>query len=230
MVAVGALVDQPLTSMIWLRGLRHRRGRRPAREDGGDAGIPYQQAFLKTILERANLSESDVKAVNVGLGLLPAYSSGKAQAMLGAASATSRASTCGCAARAPSSRPWTGWACPATTRSCSSPRASASRTTRSRSASSSPRSPAPPRLRSSARSRRPRRCSRRTTRSTPRPPPPRWRRRCRSCRARGEALRIHGPGALEDVHRLDAGQRDQLSAARSVRGPQQRRLPGRIPE
>jgi putative hydroxymethylpyrimidine transport system substrate-binding protein len=82
-VAVGALVDQPLTSLIWLRnsgikGVGDLRGKTIA-----TAGIPYQGAFLKTILARANLSPANVKAVNVGFGLLPALVGGSAQAMLG---------------------------------------------------------------------------------------------------------------------------------------------------
>jgi putative hydroxymethylpyrimidine transport system substrate-binding protein len=82
-VAVGALVDQPLTSMIWLKqagikGVGGLRGKTIA-----TAGIPYQNAFLKTILARANLSPSNVKSVNVGFGLLPALVGGSAQAMLG---------------------------------------------------------------------------------------------------------------------------------------------------
>jgi putative hydroxymethylpyrimidine transport system substrate-binding protein len=82
-VAVGALVNSPLTSMIWLKksgikGIGSLRGKTIA-----TAGIPYQDAFLKTILARANLSPSDVKAVNVGFGLLPALVGGSAQAMLG---------------------------------------------------------------------------------------------------------------------------------------------------
>jgi putative hydroxymethylpyrimidine transport system substrate-binding protein len=82
-VAVGAIVDRPLTSMIWLKksgikGIGGLRGKTVA-----TAGIPYQDAYLKTILSRANLSPSDVKAVNVGFGLLPAIIGGGAQAMLG---------------------------------------------------------------------------------------------------------------------------------------------------
>jgi putative hydroxymethylpyrimidine transport system substrate-binding protein len=82
-VAVGALVDRPLTSLIWLkksgiRGIGDLRGKTIA-----TAGIPYQDAYLKTILARANLSPSDVKTVNVGFGLLPAIISGRADAMLG---------------------------------------------------------------------------------------------------------------------------------------------------
>jgi putative hydroxymethylpyrimidine transport system substrate-binding protein len=82
-LAVGALVNRPLTSMIWLKksgikGIGGLRGKTIA-----TAGIPYQDAYLKTILGRAKLSPSDVKAVNVGFGLLPAILSGQAQAMLG---------------------------------------------------------------------------------------------------------------------------------------------------
>ncbi|MEX2107578.1 MAG: ABC transporter substrate-binding protein [Solirubrobacterales bacterium] len=82
-VAVGALVDTPLTSMIWLKeskigGIADLRGKTIA-----TAGIPYQDAYLETILARANLSPSDVKSVNVGYGLLPALVGGNAQAMLG---------------------------------------------------------------------------------------------------------------------------------------------------
>jgi putative hydroxymethylpyrimidine transport system substrate-binding protein len=82
-VAVAALVNQPLTSMIWLRksgikGVGALRGKTIA-----TAGIPYQDAFLKTILARVHLTPADVKAVNVGFGLLPALVGGSAQAMLG---------------------------------------------------------------------------------------------------------------------------------------------------
>ena len=82
-VAVSALVDRPLTSMIWLRksgikGIGGLRGKTIA-----TAGIPYQDAYLKTILARAGLSPSDVSTVNVGYGLLPAIVGGRAQAMLG---------------------------------------------------------------------------------------------------------------------------------------------------
>ncbi len=82
-VAVGALVNRPLTSMIWLQeskigGIAGLRGKTIA-----TAGIPYQDAYLETILARANLSPDDVETVNVGYGLLPAIVGGRAQAMLG---------------------------------------------------------------------------------------------------------------------------------------------------
>jgi len=82
-VAIGALVNRPLTSLIWLgnsaiKGVADLKGKTVA-----TAGIPYQAAFLKTILSRAHLSPSAVKEVNVGFGLLPALLGGSADAMLG---------------------------------------------------------------------------------------------------------------------------------------------------
>jgi len=82
-VAVAALVNRPLTSLIWLKesgikGVGGLKGRTIA-----TAGIPYQEAFLKTILARVHLTPEDVKSVNVGFGLLPALVGGSAQAMLG---------------------------------------------------------------------------------------------------------------------------------------------------
>jgi len=81
--AVAAVVPTPLTSMIWLKdsgiqGIKDLRGKTIA-----TAGIPYQEAYLKTILDRAGLSTSDVDAVDVQQGLLPAILNGRAQAMLG---------------------------------------------------------------------------------------------------------------------------------------------------
>jgi putative hydroxymethylpyrimidine transport system substrate-binding protein len=82
-IAVGALVNRPLTSLIWLKksgikGVGGLEGKTVA-----TAGIPYQDAFLATILARVKLSPADVKSVNVGFGLLPALLGGSAQAMLG---------------------------------------------------------------------------------------------------------------------------------------------------
>jgi putative hydroxymethylpyrimidine transport system substrate-binding protein len=82
-VAVAALVDEPLTSLIWLPeskigGVADLRGKTVA-----TAGIPYQDGYLDTITERAGLAEGDVQTVSVGLGLLPALLSGRADAMLG---------------------------------------------------------------------------------------------------------------------------------------------------
>jgi putative hydroxymethylpyrimidine transport system substrate-binding protein len=81
--AVAALVNRPLTSMIWLKKSGIKGVGSLAGKTIATAGIPYQDAYLKTILARAHLSPADVKAVNVGFGLLPAIVSGSAQAMLG---------------------------------------------------------------------------------------------------------------------------------------------------
>jgi putative hydroxymethylpyrimidine transport system substrate-binding protein len=81
--AVGALVDQPLTSLI---SLPEAGIAKPADLDGktiATAGIPYQTAFLESILDTEGLPPDAVMQVDVGLGLLPAVLSGKADAMLG---------------------------------------------------------------------------------------------------------------------------------------------------
>jgi putative hydroxymethylpyrimidine transport system substrate-binding protein len=82
-VAVGALVNQPLTSLIWtkksgIKGVADLKGKTVSY-----AGIPYQEAFLKTILRRASVPLSTVKPVNVGFGLVPSIANGSADAMLG---------------------------------------------------------------------------------------------------------------------------------------------------
>jgi putative hydroxymethylpyrimidine transport system substrate-binding protein len=83
LLAIAAIVNRPLTSMIWLRksGLKSVAGLKG--KTVAYAGIPYQAAFLKTILARVQLTPEDVKAVNVGFGLLPALVGGSAEAMLG---------------------------------------------------------------------------------------------------------------------------------------------------
>jgi putative hydroxymethylpyrimidine transport system substrate-binding protein len=84
LVAIAAIVQRPLTSIVSL-GSRHittpaqLRGRRI-----GDAGIPYQQAYLKTILAHANVPAHSVTQVNVGANLVPAMVSGRVDATIGA--------------------------------------------------------------------------------------------------------------------------------------------------
>lgn len=82
-VAVAAIVDRPLTSMIWLK----KSGVKSVRDLKGKtistAGIPYQQAYLDTILERAGLAPDSVKRVGVGQGLSASILGGKAAATLG---------------------------------------------------------------------------------------------------------------------------------------------------
>ena len=84
LVSVAAIVQEPLTSIVSI-GSKHitnpsqLRGKRV-----GDAGIPYQHAYLQTILARAGVPPSSVKEINVGDNLVPAMLSGRVDATLGA--------------------------------------------------------------------------------------------------------------------------------------------------
>jgi putative hydroxymethylpyrimidine transport system substrate-binding protein len=84
LVAVGALVQKPLTSLMAVGKAKVRspadlRGKRV-----GTSGIPYQSAYLKTILQTAGVDPGSVKETNVGFNLVPAMLSGKVDATLGA--------------------------------------------------------------------------------------------------------------------------------------------------
>ena len=84
LVSVGALVQKPLTSLMSVgkdavRTPQQLRGKRV-----GTAGIPYQSAYLKTILAAAGVDAGTVKETNVGFNLVPAMLSGKVDATLGA--------------------------------------------------------------------------------------------------------------------------------------------------
>jgi putative hydroxymethylpyrimidine transport system substrate-binding protein len=84
LVSVAAIVQKPLTSIVSI-GSKHIRT--PAdlkRKRVGDAGIPYQHAYLTTILQRAHVPVSSVKEINVGANLVPAMISGRIDATLGA--------------------------------------------------------------------------------------------------------------------------------------------------
>lgn len=82
-VSVGAIVNQPLTSMIWLKKSKIKRVADLKGKTVSTAGIPYQDAYLRTILARAGLNEGQVSNVGVGQGLLPSIISNRAQATLG---------------------------------------------------------------------------------------------------------------------------------------------------
>jgi putative hydroxymethylpyrimidine transport system substrate-binding protein len=84
LVAIGAVVQRPLTSIVSL-GSKHITTPRELRgKRVGDAGIPYQHAYLETILKQAGVPASSVKEVNVGDNLVPAMISGQVDATLGA--------------------------------------------------------------------------------------------------------------------------------------------------
>jgi putative hydroxymethylpyrimidine transport system substrate-binding protein len=81
--AVGAIVDQPLTSLISLPKADIAGGADLQGKTVGTAGIPYQTDYLETILESAGLPSSAAEEVNVGLNLLPTLIGGKVDAILG---------------------------------------------------------------------------------------------------------------------------------------------------
>jgi putative hydroxymethylpyrimidine transport system substrate-binding protein len=84
LVAIGAVVQRPLTSIVSL-GSKHITS--PAQLKGkkvGDAGIPYQHAYLQTILKHAGVPTSSVQEINVGDNLVGAMLSGRVDATLGA--------------------------------------------------------------------------------------------------------------------------------------------------
>jgi putative hydroxymethylpyrimidine transport system substrate-binding protein len=83
LVSVAAIVQEPLTSIVSI-GSKHIRTAADLRgKRVGDAGIPYQHAFLTTILSRAHVPTGSVKETNVGSNLIPAMLSGRVGATLG---------------------------------------------------------------------------------------------------------------------------------------------------
>ena len=84
LVAIGALVQKPLTSIMSI-------GDKAIREPGqledtkiGTSGIPYQDAYLKTIVDKAGIDPDRVRTINVGFSLVPAMLTKKVDATLGA--------------------------------------------------------------------------------------------------------------------------------------------------
>lgn len=84
LVGVGAIAQKPLTSIVALGSAKITR---PSDLDGktvGTSGVPYQSAYLRTILEKAGVDPARVKEVNVGFNLVPSMLSKKVDATLGA--------------------------------------------------------------------------------------------------------------------------------------------------
>jgi putative hydroxymethylpyrimidine transport system substrate-binding protein len=84
LVSVAAIVQEPLTSIVSI-GSKHIRTAADLRgKRVGTAGIPYQHAYLTTILSHAHVPTNSVKEINVGANLVPAMLSGRVDATLGA--------------------------------------------------------------------------------------------------------------------------------------------------
>ena len=82
LVSVGALVQKPLTTLMSLKDIT--RPEDLAGKRVGTAGLPYQSAYLKTILAKAGVDPETVKETSVGFNLVPAMLSDKVDATLGA--------------------------------------------------------------------------------------------------------------------------------------------------
>jgi putative hydroxymethylpyrimidine transport system substrate-binding protein len=83
LISVGAIVQKPLTSVIAVGSKKIGSVAALANKHVGTAGIPYQSAYLKTILQHANVDPNAVGETNVGFNLVPAMLSGKVDATLG---------------------------------------------------------------------------------------------------------------------------------------------------
>lgn len=82
-IAVGSLVKQPTAAMVWLKtsqigGIADLKGKTIA-----IPGVPFQEAFLGSLLARYGLKLDDVEVKNVGYELVPALASGQADAIFG---------------------------------------------------------------------------------------------------------------------------------------------------
>ncbi len=84
LIAVGALVQRPLTSLIALPGSGIRDAGDLAGKRVGTAGIAYQSAYLKTILDEAGVDAGSVKETGVGFDLVRPLITGRVDATLGA--------------------------------------------------------------------------------------------------------------------------------------------------
>ena len=82
-VAVAALVHGPLTSLISLPEAGIDEPVDLAGKTIVTAGIPYQTAYLQTILRDAGVDPDEVDQVDVGFNLLQPVIAGRADAMLG---------------------------------------------------------------------------------------------------------------------------------------------------
>lgn len=83
LVSIGALVQQPLTSIISIGKHAVHRAAELRGKTVGDAGISYQHAYLQTIEKFGRVSPGRVKEINVGANLVPALVSGRVDAILG---------------------------------------------------------------------------------------------------------------------------------------------------
>jgi putative hydroxymethylpyrimidine transport system substrate-binding protein len=83
LIALRSVVSRPTEAMIWLRSSGIKRIADLKGKTIAFPGVPFQRAFLETILSRAGLGLDDVNLKAVGYHLVPALSSGEADAIFG---------------------------------------------------------------------------------------------------------------------------------------------------
>ena len=84
LAAFGAIVQEPLTSIVSVGAQRINSVADLRGKTVGYAGLAYQRAYLDTILTRAHVPVTSVKLVDVGENLVPAMLSGQVAATIGA--------------------------------------------------------------------------------------------------------------------------------------------------
>jgi putative hydroxymethylpyrimidine transport system substrate-binding protein len=82
-LSFAALVQRPLTSIISVGSEHITRIAQLRGKTVGTAGIPYQTAYLDTMLDHAGVPRSSVTQVDVGTNLVPDMISGRVDATLG---------------------------------------------------------------------------------------------------------------------------------------------------
>ena len=83
LVAVGALVQKPLTSLMAIGPHAIGAGELEGAKVG-TAGLPYQEAYLKTIVDKAGIDPDRVHAIDVGFDLARQMLTKRVDATLGA--------------------------------------------------------------------------------------------------------------------------------------------------
>ncbi|HET8950374.1 MAG TPA: ABC transporter substrate-binding protein [Solirubrobacteraceae bacterium] len=84
LVAVGALVQKPLTSLMALPGSGIHSAKDLEGKRVGTAGIGYQSAYLRTIAEKAGIDPGSIKETNVGFDFTRPLIAKRVDATLGA--------------------------------------------------------------------------------------------------------------------------------------------------
>lgn len=81
--AVGSLVPEPTLAMIWLKKSKIKSIADLEGKTIAVPGVPFQEAFLETVLARAGLKLSDVEVKEASYDLVPDLASGRADAIFG---------------------------------------------------------------------------------------------------------------------------------------------------